>query len=100
MEIRSGWSTDYGHTKFDVTVNDTDLQAMLVDEGFDTDISALTLTEKFKLMKGEADRYSVFAALEHAVMSREQAVPKLEAAAKQRADRLKAIQKRLAAKSD
>ncbi len=85
-----------GRTKFDVTVDEVDLRRLLTEEGIDADPSALTVAEAFKLLEGEARRYSVFASVEYAVVAKEQAVPQLQAAQAQRTQRIDALKKRLA----
>lgn len=96
MEVRVGWNTEMGRTKFDVTTDELDLRRILTEEGIDADPSALTVAEAFKLLEGEARRYSVFASVEYAVIPKEQAVPQLEAAQQLRAQRVAALKKRLA----
>lgn len=96
MEVRVGWNTEMGRTKFDVTVDETDLKRLLLEEGIDADPAALTTAEAFKLLEGEARRYSIFASVEYAVVPREQAVPQLEEAKQQRGDRLSKLKARLA----
>ena len=96
MEVRVGWNTEMGRTKFDVTVDELDLRRILQEGGIADDPADLTTAEVFRLLEGEARRYSVFASVEYAVMPKEQAVPQLQAAQELRVKRIEAIKKRLA----
>lgn len=85
-----------GRTKFDVTMDEVDLQRLLAEEGIEVDSWRLTTSEAFKLLEGEAHRYSIFASVEYAVVPKEQAVPQLEHARALRAQRVEELKKRLA----
>ncbi len=90
-----GWNTEMGRTKFDVTVDEGDLNRLLVEEGIDH-AAMLTIGEAFKLLEGEARRCSIFASVEYAVVPKEQAVPQIQEVQRLQAARIAAIKKRLA----
>lgn len=99
MEVRTGWSTEFGRCKFDVTVGEGDLYRVLAEAGIDTD-AVLTCTETFQILDLIAKRYSVFAGLEYAVIAKEQAVPQLEAVKADLAVKLDKVRARVGAADD
>ncbi len=56
MEVRSGWNTEMGRKKFDVTIQEPDLWRMLAANGIPPDrASDLTSGEAFQVMWLEAE---------------------------------------------
>jgi hypothetical protein len=52
METREGFSTQYGSTKFDIALSDTDFELLLREFGLTTD-AQYTVGQKAMLMKNE-----------------------------------------------
>lgn len=55
MQVKVGFNTDFGHDKFDVGLDETDLARILAEEGIPPDV-LLTSLEAFKLLNAEAER--------------------------------------------
>jgi hypothetical protein len=59
MQVRTGWNTEMGRKKFDVTLEESDLGRMLLDNGIPTAWQGkLKPAEVFQLMYLEADRFA------------------------------------------
>jgi hypothetical protein len=59
MKVRTGWATEFARVKFDVEVEQQDLDLML--EAEDLSPGQVTVRERFMLMKSEADVLSAAA---------------------------------------
>lgn len=66
MEVRDGWTTEMGRTKFDVTVDQTDYQEWLIEAGVDpASIYKIPLDIKFRVIQLLAASYSLTALVEY-----------------------------------
>ena len=57
MVIKIGWQNDFGKQKFDIELNETDLQRILADADIPPDAS-LSAGEVFRLLLLEAESFS------------------------------------------
>lgn len=60
MEIKRGWATDFGKIRFDVTVQEVDLLAMLAERGAkDPELVAEALRpyDRYRIMDAEAEAW-------------------------------------------
>jgi hypothetical protein len=56
VKVRSGWSTDYGHEKYDVELDETDLSRILITGGIPLEAQArLSPTEAHTLLYCSAE---------------------------------------------
>lgn len=59
MEVRNGWNTEFGRTKFDVTCDEGDLARILAEAGLPPERAGeLTTAEVYKLLTMETDRFA------------------------------------------
>lgn len=66
MQVRTGWNTEMGRKKFDVTMEETDLARMLSDNGIPTAWAGkLRPAEVFQVMYLEADRFAKVVLAQH-----------------------------------
>lgn len=61
MKVRVGWATEFARDKFDVEMEEQDWEVLLQDLGLTAVAHLVTVTEKFALMKAEADIYAAYA---------------------------------------
>jgi hypothetical protein len=60
MEVRDGWSTQYGSQKYDVTVQEQDLHLIFSEYGIPAEyIEKLTVSEKWAIMTRYAHMFAV-----------------------------------------
>ncbi len=94
MKVGFGWSTDYGKVRFYVEVEEQDLEVLLREEGLDG--APLLVTERYMLMKSEADIFSAAAMHGHFPATGSNAPGALLATAKAaKSQRLEKIRARL-----
>lgn len=92
MIIKTGWQNDFGKQKFDIELNETDLQRILTDADIPPDVS-LTSTEAFRLLLAVADQFSE--TVRAAKTQDEDALGEASAAIKRRQDMVARVKARL-----
>jgi hypothetical protein len=66
MRIKRGWSTDFGKTRFDIEVDETDLLEMLAEQGAENPEAtraSMRRMDVFRVMDAEATAYEHAAVL-------------------------------------
>jgi hypothetical protein len=69
MMVRFGWNSEYGRKKFDVELDEGDLLALMLEAGLSAEcIPKLTTSQKYLLLKNEAELLSLYGALNASVV--------------------------------